>query len=72
LIGSYIKLSNKQFAKWRKLSGKIAGYQLLKFGLTYYAIAQLRLEQARQANEKTVTSAKVHSLAEVGIILADI
>ena len=44
------------FADWNKLSMKSAVHQLLKCGLTYYTIAQLRLEQARQANEKMSTA----------------
>ena len=51
--------SVRMFADWNKLSMKSAAHQLLNFGLTYYAIAQLRLEQARQANEKTPTPTKL-------------
>ena len=40
------------FAKCNKLSVKSAGYQLLKFGLTYYATEQLRLELARKRTRK--------------------
>jgi len=43
--------SIRLFADWNKLSIKMAVYQLLEFGLNYYAIRQLQLEQARLANE---------------------
>jgi len=62
----------EQFAECVKLSVKSTGHQLLKFALIHYAIAQLWLEQARQANEKKPTPAKVYSLGYVGRILNDI
>jgi hypothetical protein len=62
----------EQFAEGDKPSVKSAEYQLLKFGLTDYATAQLRLEQARQANEKTPTPFNMYSVGDVGRILTDI
>lgn len=60
------------FANWNKLSIKMAVHQLLIFGLNYYAIAQLRLEQARQANEKPPEPRKLYSLDAISSYLTRI
>ena len=64
--------SVRLFADWNKLSLKSAAHQFLNFGLTYYAIAQLRLEQARQANEKMPTPTKLFSPGEITNALSSI
>ena len=60
------------FADWNKISLKSAVHQLLTFGLNYYAIAQLRLEQARQANEKPPEPTKLYSLDAISNYLTRI
>jgi len=60
------------FADWNRISLKSAVHQLLTFGLNYYAITQLRLEQARQANEKPPEPTKLYSLDAISNYLTRI
>ena len=57
------------FAEWENSSLKAATYQLIIFGLHFYCVTQLRLEQARQTKQ-TPERTHIYSLDDIGNLLA--
>lgn len=61
----------RMFAEYENLSIKAAAYQLLAFGLHFYSVTQLRLEQARLTHSPPEHT-QIYSVNDFGRLLAHI
>ena len=61
----------RMFAENNKISIKAAAYQLLAFGLHFYSVTQLRMEQARLTHTPPEHT-QIYSVNDLGRLLAHI